>query len=68
VNGYVTTLDATVKRIRDTIYQLQTDTEPERTLPQRLADVVDEETAVAGLGVDTEFDGRLVDLHTPAGR
>ena len=68
VNGYVTTLDATVKRIRDTIYQLQTDTEPERTLPQRLADVVDEETAVAGLGVDTEFDGRLVDLHTPADR
>ncbi|HET9650445.1 MAG TPA: ATP-binding protein [Microlunatus sp.] len=64
MSSYVTSLDATVKRVRDTIYRLHADGPSQQTLVQRLGDVIERQTAEAGLRVETEYRGAVADLET----
>ncbi|MEO9237846.1 MAG: GAF domain-containing protein, partial [Jatrophihabitantaceae bacterium] len=64
VAGYVDGLDATIRRIRTTIFQLSHDQRSLTSLQQRLLDVVDQETPALGFSAHIDFSGPL-DLAVP---
>jgi signal transduction histidine kinase len=63
--GYVDALDATIRHIRATIFQLQHDQAMTEPLKRRLLQVVEEEKAALGTAVDVGFSGP-VDEHVSA--
>lgn len=66
VIGYVEALDATIRRIRTTIFALQPAQHAVDGLQQRLLDVLGEESAALGFVAGIEFSGPL-DLAVSAG-
>jgi signal transduction histidine kinase len=63
--GYVDALDATIRRIRATIFQLQHDQAVSEPLKERLLKVVEEEDTALGTAIDVSFSGP-VDDDVPA--
>lgn len=62
VLGYVEALDATIRRIRTTIFQLHTGMVGAESLRQRLGHVIREETAALGFPPATDFAGLTGDV------
>lgn len=65
VLDYVDSIDATIRRIRSTIFQLDEPAEGGGTLKQQLRAVVDDHRPILGFAAHVEFSGPL-DLVVPA--
>jgi signal transduction histidine kinase len=63
--GYVDALDATISRIRTTIFQVKSDREREDTLQRRLLRVIEEHTPGLGFHPEVNLNGPL-NLGVPA--
>ncbi len=66
INGYIDALDATIGRIRSTIFQIQIEPEKHRTLTTQILAVLEEQATDPGLTTAVEFHGPL-DLGLPPG-
>lgn len=66
VGGYVDALDGTIRRIRTTIFQLQSDRKSTTGLKTRLLSVLEGETPALGFHAGIEFEGQLDLLVPPA--
>jgi signal transduction histidine kinase len=64
--GHVDAIDATIRRIRTTIFEVRHSVTSGPSLPRRLQDVLDEERTALGVAARIEFTGRP-DVDVPPG-